>query len=152
MLHDSARLGAIGCPGNGFTTASCSAYSIMNGVMTDGVSAGSNHVGASEMCTAHVTSPSGAAVAGTAMTSSASTSIAARTLTLSPPGDQPPEHGAVAKPVTLRQCRRALLEPRADRLAGRHVEAGHLALVPHEGGDLALDRVADVDDDVGLVG
>src|SRR2546430_1726915 len=73
-------------------------------------------------------------------------------VTGSPPGDQPPEHGAVAKPVTLRQCRRALLEPRADRLAGRHVEAGHLALVPHEGGDLALDRVADVDDDVGLVG
>ena len=38
----------------------------MNGVMTDGVSAGSNQVGASEMCTAHVSSPSGAATAGAA--------------------------------------------------------------------------------------
>jgi hypothetical protein len=36
----------------------------MNGVMTDAVSAGSNHVGASETCTAHVISPSGAATAG----------------------------------------------------------------------------------------
>src|SRR5437764_15410977 len=100
MLHDSARLGAIGCPGNGFTTASCNAYSIMNGVMTDGVSAGSNHVGASEMCTAHVTSPSGAAAAAPATSRSATTTAAAtRTLTGSPPRDQPPEHGAVAKAV-----------------------------------------------------
>src|SRR2546421_6943535 len=38
----------------------------MNGVMTDAVSAGSNHVGASVMCTAHVSSPSGAAAAGAA--------------------------------------------------------------------------------------
>src|SRR6266705_4703522 len=49
ILHDSARLGASGLPGIGFTTASWSAYSIMNGVITDGVSAGSNHAGASEM-------------------------------------------------------------------------------------------------------
>ena len=38
----------------------------MNGVMTDAVSAGSNHVGASETCTAHVISPSGAATADVA--------------------------------------------------------------------------------------
>src|SRR5438093_156079 len=35
----------------------------MNGVMTPGVSAGSNHVGASETWTAHVICPSGPAVA-----------------------------------------------------------------------------------------
>src|SRR4029077_2249620 len=34
----------------GFTTASCSAYITMNGVMIPGVSAGSNQVGASEIC------------------------------------------------------------------------------------------------------
>src|SRR5690242_16075695 len=36
----------------------------MNGVMTDGVSAGSNQVGASETCTAQVISPAGAAASG----------------------------------------------------------------------------------------
>src|SRR2546428_13082108 len=38
----------------------------MNGVTIPGVSAGSNHVGASEMWTPQVTWPSGAAAAGTA--------------------------------------------------------------------------------------
>ena len=38
----------------------------MNGVTMPGVSAGSNHVGASEMWTPHVIWPSGAAAAGTA--------------------------------------------------------------------------------------
>src|SRR5262245_41639171 len=38
----------------------------MNGVMTPAVSAGSNHVGASEMWTANVICPSGAAAAGPA--------------------------------------------------------------------------------------
>src|SRR5256712_2600758 len=33
----------------------------------------------------------------------------------------------------------------------RHVEARHLALVANQSGDLAIDRVGDVDDDVGLV-
>ena len=50
----SARLGASFCPGIGFATASCNAYSTMNGVMIPGVSAGSNQVGASEMCTPQV--------------------------------------------------------------------------------------------------
>src|SRR5262245_56346981 len=40
----------------------------MNGVTIPGVSAGSNHVGASEMWTPQVTWPSGAAAAGTAAT------------------------------------------------------------------------------------
>ena len=47
-LHDSARLGAMALPGIGLTIASCSAYSTMNGVPMPGVSAGSNHVGASD--------------------------------------------------------------------------------------------------------
>ena len=47
-VHDSARLGASGLPGSGFTIASCSAYISMNGVTIPVVSAGSNHVGASE--------------------------------------------------------------------------------------------------------
>src|SRR3989442_3216316 len=51
-------------PGIGFTSASCRAYRIMNGVPIPGVSAGSNQVGASEMCTAHVICPSGPAAAG----------------------------------------------------------------------------------------
>src|SRR5436309_12796764 len=38
----------------------------MNGVTIPGVSAGSNHVGASEMWTPQITWPSGAAAAGTA--------------------------------------------------------------------------------------
>src|SRR5258708_4094858 len=49
-VHDAARLGAKACPGIGFTIASCSAYSTMNGVMIPEVSAGSNQVGASETC------------------------------------------------------------------------------------------------------
>src|SRR5215813_7930071 len=40
----------------------------MNGVTIPGVSAGSNHVGASETCTPQVTWPSGAAPAGIAAT------------------------------------------------------------------------------------
>src|SRR6476469_3859409 len=45
----------------GFTMASCSAYITMNGVMIPGVSAGSNHVGANEICTPQVSCPSGLA-------------------------------------------------------------------------------------------
>ena len=45
--------------GIGFSMASCSAYSTMNGVMMPAVSAGSSHVGASEMCTPTVSWPDG---------------------------------------------------------------------------------------------
>jgi hypothetical protein len=57
--HDSARLGASGLPGIGFTMASWSAYITMKGVIMLGVSAGSNHVGATETGTAHVSCPPG---------------------------------------------------------------------------------------------
>src|SRR5262245_48874553 len=52
----------------------------MNGVMRLGVSAGSNHVGASEMWTAHVICPEGAASAGVtlAIARSATTMTATR--------------------------------------------------------------------------
>src|SRR5438132_7122635 len=81
-VHDSARLGARGSPGIGFTTASCSAYMIMNGVMIPGVSAGSNQVGASEMWTPQVICPSGAARDGVGVshvTAERSVASAART-------------------------------------------------------------------------
>jgi len=45
----SARLGAIALPGIGLAIASWRAYRIMKGVTIPGVSAGSNHVGASEI-------------------------------------------------------------------------------------------------------
>src|SRR5262245_66107333 len=64
MVHDSARPGAIGLPGLGRTSASWSPYRIMYGVMIPEVSAGANHVGASETCTAQVIWPSGAATTG----------------------------------------------------------------------------------------
>src|SRR5690242_5441845 len=164
MVHDSARLGAIGWPGIGFTTASCSAYSIMNGVITDGVSAGSNHVGASETWTANVTSPSAAITGGAATGASAADSRSAaatprrnaerraRRLTTSPPREQATKHRAVLKSVAVRGRRRALLQSLAHRLTRRHVESGQLALVAHERGDLPLDAVGDVDDDVRLIG
>src|SRR5437867_842713 len=124
----------------------------MNGVMTEGVSAGSNHVGANEMWTAHVTSPSGAAAAGAATRRTGKARAAtARRLTTSPPRHEPPEHGAVLDPVAFRERGRAPLQPLADGLPAPHVEAGHLALVAHEGGDLTVDRLRDVDDDVRLV-
>jgi hypothetical protein len=58
-VHDSARLGASGWPGMGFTMASCRAYIIMKGTTVPGVSAGSNHVGAKETCTPQVSCPPG---------------------------------------------------------------------------------------------
>src|SRR5215510_12530815 len=54
-------MGAIGFPGIGFTRASWIAYTKRKGVMIPIVSPGSNHVGASETCTAHVIWPSGEA-------------------------------------------------------------------------------------------
>src|SRR6516165_7573714 len=59
----------------GFTMASCSAYITMKGVMIPGVSAGSNHVGANEMCTPQVSCPSGLA----AQAESGAPTIRART-------------------------------------------------------------------------
>src|SRR6185436_10711288 len=82
----------------------------MNGVPMPGVSAGSNHVGASVTCTAHVICPSGAAsTAGTATRSAPGTTIvmtttsAARIL-MAPPlaGDSARElFGDVGEPLEL---------------------------------------------------
>src|SRR5712691_7719353 len=63
-VNDSARLGVFGPAGIGFTSASWSAYSTMNGVMIPSVSAGSSQREASVMWTPHVIEPSGAAAAG----------------------------------------------------------------------------------------
>src|SRR5215470_17997757 len=43
----------------GLTMASCRAYITMKGTMVPGVSAGSNHVGAKEVCTPQVSCPPG---------------------------------------------------------------------------------------------
>src|SRR4029077_19707237 len=59
--YDSAKDGASGFPGIGFTTASCSAYITMNGGMIPGVSAGSDPVGGSEICRPQVSWPCGPA-------------------------------------------------------------------------------------------
>src|SRR5262249_30115504 len=48
-------------PGSGFSIAPCSAYIILKGGMMPGVSAGSNQVGASDICTPQVSWPCGAA-------------------------------------------------------------------------------------------
>src|SRR5687767_12686786 len=64
----------MGLSGMGFAMASWSAYITMKGVMMPGVSAGSNHVGAIEMWTPHVTSPSGAAPAAGAQNGASTTS------------------------------------------------------------------------------
>jgi hypothetical protein len=66
IVQDSASEGAMALPGIGFTSASCSAYSTMKGVMMPEVSAGSNQVGASETWTAQVIWPEGWAAAGAA--------------------------------------------------------------------------------------
>src|SRR5262245_18767002 len=78
-------------PGIGFTSASCSAYRIMNGDTTPCVSAGSNNVGASEKCHAHVTCPSGEAntPAGTSNTTAIKPAITDRAC---------PRDGLVMKP------------------------------------------------------
>src|SRR3989454_9825360 len=68
-----------------------------------------------------------------------------------PPRDEAPEHRAVLEAVALGVLGGVLLHALADRVARRHVEAGHLTLVADQPGDLPVDRVGDVDDDVGLV-
>src|SRR6266542_210010 len=69
-----------------------------------------------------------------------------------PPGDQASERRSVREAVAFRELGRALLHALLDGLSRRHVEAGHLALVADQRGDLLVDRVGDVDDDVRLVG
>src|SRR5215471_11464101 len=81
----------------------------MNGVTIPGVSAGSNHVGASEMWTSQVTWPSGAAAAGAPAVieiSSTRTVTERRGLIHEPPAgwtDGPPYHGrrTAAQPRSL---------------------------------------------------
>src|SRR5260370_16465951 len=65
--------------------------------------------------------------------------------------DQAAEDPAVLEAVARGQLGRVLLDPLPDGGALRHVEAGDLALVPHERRDLALDAGGDVHDDVRLV-
>ena len=61
MLHDSASEGVLSPLGIGFTSASCSAYMTMKGVISASVSAVSSQRVASVTCTPHVTVPVGSA-------------------------------------------------------------------------------------------
>src|SRR2546430_12646955 len=65
-------------PGIGFTSASCSAYMIMNGVISAAVSAGSSQRVASVTWTPHVIVPAGWAAAGAASRSSSDRARIAR--------------------------------------------------------------------------
>src|SRR5204863_1449509 len=106
----------MGLSGMGLATASCSAYITMNGVTIPGVSAGSNHVGASEMWTPQVTWPSGAAAAGPAAAAEISrtrtvTERRGLIMSLQPrsaPRDRP-DHGGVVV-VAVARLHRALHE------------------------------------------
>src|SRR5437870_1149850 len=55
-----------------------------------------------------------------------------------PPSDQAPERRPVREAVALRELGRALLHALLDGLSRRHVEAGHLALVADQRGDLLV--------------
>src|SRR5215470_6450746 len=68
------------------------------------------------------------------------------------PRDETAEIRAVVEVVSGGGISRVALHALADGLARRHVEAGDLALMPHERGDLPLDGVTHVDDDLRLVG
>src|SRR5207244_2461524 len=70
-----ARAAATGAPALALARASWIGYTTMEGVMMASLSAASNHLGASEMCTPHVTWPSGAAQAGAATASTATAAI-----------------------------------------------------------------------------
>ncbi len=80
-VHDSARLGVLRLPGIGLTSASCSAYITMNGVISASVSAVSSQRLASVTWTAHVMVPVGSAAAAAAGSRTSMTSqITVRTI------------------------------------------------------------------------
>src|SRR5215475_400228 len=68
------------------------------------------------------------------------------------PRDEPPEYRPVLEVIAGRIVGGIALHALADGLARRHVEAGDLALVAHEGGDLPVDGAAHIHDDLRLVG
>src|SRR5437867_12060444 len=103
----------------------------MNGVTIPGVSAGSNHVGASEMWTPQVTWPSGAAAAGTAAAAEISrtrtvTERRGLIMSLQPGGSMGsaprdrPDHGGVVAVLVARLHRALHHAPRCRRLLQRH--------------------------------
>src|SRR5215813_3078568 len=70
----------------------------------------------------------------------------------SAPRDEAAEDRAVLEVVAGGIVRRVALHALADGLARRHIEAGDLALMPHQRRDLPLDRVTHIHDDLRLVG
>src|SRR5581483_11680082 len=76
--HDSARLGVMRPPGIGFTSASCTAYMTMYGVLNASASPGSSHFAGSVTWSPHRISPS-AARAGAGRTTTATRARTMRT-------------------------------------------------------------------------
>src|SRR5712671_1396903 len=122
-VNDSARHGASGLAGIGFTIASWSAYNTMNGVMIAGVSAGSNQVVASEMGAPQISCPWGAAAkalpgAPEASPSAASASMSRRVVPRAAgvvSMDVPPVRALITEPCGkfrrgARRCRRSSRE------------------------------------------
>src|SRR5258708_1933266 len=120
----------------GFTSASCSAYKTIHGVMIPGVSAGSNQVGASVVCTPQVNCPCGPAAAANsgvpATIPKAASAKRSRRVTPAPlpPGDgapRPPTGDAIAplhaapfaKPCPIDPTSREVLDLFVDRV--RHL-------------------------------
>src|SRR5438132_380765 len=97
---DSAKLGVSGFPGIGFTSASCSAYKTIHGVMIPGVSAGSNQVGASVVCTPQVNCPCGPdAAANSSVPATIPKAASAKRSRRVTPAPLPPGDGA-PRPLT----------------------------------------------------
>src|SRR2546425_256116 len=115
MLHDSARHGVLIPAGIGLTSASCSAYMTMNGVISASVSPGSSHRDASVTCAAHVIVPVGSAAAGTANRSASTGSSASvrtnRLMSVSFRGQRGGRRESSRAPSTGQRIARAYNEP-----------------------------------------
>src|SRR2546426_7260889 len=115
MLHDSARHGVLIPAGIGLTSASCSAYMTMNGVVSASVSPGSSHRDASVTCAAHVIVPLGSAAAGTANPSASTGSSASvrtnRLMSVSFRGQRGGRRESSRAPSTGQRIARAYNEP-----------------------------------------
>src|SRR2546425_563808 len=115
MLHDSARHGVLIPAGIGLTSASCSAYMTMNGVISASVSPGSSHRDASVTCAAHVIVPLGSGAAGTANPSASTGSSASvrtnRLMSVSFRGQRGGRRESSRAPSTGQRIARAYNEP-----------------------------------------
>ena len=110
--------------GIGFTRASCTAYSTMNGLMKASVSTGSTQRAASVTCSPQVSVPSGAAAAGPARAASSRTSTVT-TVSRRGQGLMGPPGGGWVCGVTGRRCGSGAARRRV-QVDGGHLEAQRL--------------------------